>query len=451
MKQEIDLDQKLVLKGYWFLPSNAQNRVAGILTYYPNEKIILELIGCFGEYSLAIFNKRDDEDIIYGKTEDGKDITLINNIRSLKVNFSADFPIVRYTCNLMVIGRHIKDMEEKRNYWAIARIPELTLWSPPDALTTTLYLGKNKESVDHISLSFSTEYRSNKKIISHVNVNDITAIKIMQGVYYNGDHFAPVIKQYSYLEIRKKEKASIKDLLSDIFMYEQFLSLASLSIVKSSKITLFDRNIYRREGKKRSYREIYIIHAFTERKNLEQQSISKFRPLFDYTTIKDFYPVILRKWYNEPLELAPIRLHLISSLEKKQIYSSVDFLIVIQALEGFCRRFRSKKYRKEHGLPERDYSELFEIMNSLIDEFGDIDLIKKCKINIDAVVDSRNYYSHFMSKKDKPNALEGLELYDLTNRLRILLICCVLNLFGFTNGQIDEILKKSTSKVLQLK
>ena len=50
-----------------------------------------------------------------------------------------------------------------------------------------------------------------------------------------------------------------------------------------------------------------------------------------------------------------IRCHLITSLEKKQLYGSVDFLIVIQALEGFCRRFRSRKYRKTHGLPERDY------------------------------------------------------------------------------------------------
>lgn len=451
MKQKIDLDQKLELKGYWYLPTDPQNRVAGILTYYPNEKIMLELIGCFGEYTLAIFNKRDEEEIIYGRTEDGKDVTLINNIRALKVNFSADFPIVRYTCNFMVIGRHIKGLDEKRNYWATARMPELTLWSPPGALTTTLLFGKNKDSVDHVCLSFSTEYRSRKNIICHVNVNDNTSIKIMKGVYYNGDHLAPVVKQYSYLEVRKKEKSSIKELLTDIFVYEQFLSLATLSITKSSKITLFDRNIYQQEGKKRFYREIHIIHAFTEMKNLEQQTITKFRPLFDYAAIKDFYPEILRKWYNEPLELAPIRSHLISSLEKKQVYSSVDFLIVIQALEGFCRRFRSKKYRKEHGLPERDYSELFEIMNSLIDEFGDIDLIKKCEINIDAVVDSRNYYSHFMPMKDKPNTLDGFELYDLTTRLRILLICCVLNLFGFTNIQINEILKKSNSKVLQLK
>lgn len=123
---------------------------------------------------------------------------------------------------------------------------------------------------------------------------------------------------------------------------------------------------------------------------------------------------------------------------------------MVQALEGFCRRFRSRKYRKEHSLPERDYSDLFAMMGSLLDEFGDIELIQKCKIDKEAVVDSRNYYSHFMPKDKDSKALDGFELYELTMRLRILLICCVLSLYGFENSRINEIMKKSHSKVLEL-
>ena len=447
--EAIDLDQELEYKGYWYLPPNPDNRVAGVLKYYPNEKILLELLGCFGEYSLAIFTESGDEAIIYGRTADGKDITLLNNFRSLKINTGADFPLVRYTCNFMVIGSHVKGLDEKRNYWATARIPELTLWCQPEALTTTMLFGKNK-STERINVSFSTEFRSRKDVISRIKVSDNTAINIKRGVRYNGDHFAPEIEQYSYLEIRKKEKSSIKEILTDIFMFEQFLSLAMLSVVKCSRITLFDKNKYQQIESTRLYREIHIIHAFKERKNLQAPSSKAFRHLFDYKAIKDVYPEILKKWYNEPIELAPIRYHLISSLEKKQCYSSVDFLIIIQALEGFCRRFRSKKYRKEYVLPDSDYSDLFAMMGSLLSEFGDIELIKKCEIDKDAAVDSRNYYSHFMPKQKDKKVLDGIELYELTIRLRILLICCTLNLFGFTNERINEILKKSDSKVLEL-
>lgn len=261
---------------------------------------------------------------------------------------------------------------------------------------------------------------------------------------------APEVEQFSYLEIRKKEKSSIREIVSDIFMFEQFLSLATLSIVKSSKITLFDKNTYQQIGGTRLYREIHFIHALRERNNLQSAESKMFRNLFDYSDIKDFYPAIVRKWYNEPIELAPIRDHLINSLEKKHSYGSVDFLIVIQALEGFCRRFRSRKYRKEHGLPERDYSDLYAMMGSLLDEFGDIELILKCNIDKDSVVDSRNYYSHFMPKQKDSKTLDGYDLYELTMRLRILLICCVLSLYGFDNERINEILNKSDSNVLQL-
>ena len=446
---KIDLDQKLEYKGYWWLPSDPDNRVAGVLTYYPNEKIVLELLGCFGEYSLAILTGTDQEDVIYGKTAESKEITLLNNIRSLKLNFSADFPIVRYTCNYMVIGKHVKGLDEKRSYWATARIPELSLWCQPKAITTTFQFDKNNNS-KMINLSFSTEFRSRKDIINSVKVNENTTVKIKKAVRYKGDHFAPEVEQYSYLEIRKKGKTSIKEIVSDIFMFEQFLSLATLSIVKSSKITLFDKSTYQQEVGTRFYREIHFIHAFRERNNLQSVDSKMFRNLFDYSTIKDVYPEIITKWFNEPMELAPIRYHLISSLEKKHLYGSVDFLIVIQALEGFCRRFRSKKYRKAHGLPERDYSELLPIMGSLLDEFGDIELIQKCKIDKEAVVDSRNYYSHFMPKQKDSKELDGIELYDLTMRLRILLICCVLSLYGFDNCRINEIMKESHSGVLEL-
>ena len=447
--ENIDLDHKLEYKGYWWLPSDPDNKVAGVLTYYPNEKIVLELLGCFGEYSLAILTGNDQEDIIYGKTAENKEITLINNIRALKLNFSADFPIVRYTCNYMVIGKHVKGLDEKRSYWATAGIPELTYWCQPEAITTTMFFDKKNNS-KMTNLSFSTEFRSGKDILNSVKVNENTTVKIKRAVRYNGDHFAPEVEQYSCLEIRKKGMTSIKEIVSDIFMFEQFLSLATLSIVKSSKITLYDKSTYQQEGKTRFYREIHFIHAFRERNNLLSSESKMFKNLFDYSAIKDVYPEIITKWYNEPIELAPIRYHLISSLEKKLLYGSVDFLIVVQALEGFCRRFRSRKYRQEHSLPERDYSDLFAMMGSLLDEFGDIELIQKCKIDKEAVVDSRNYYSHFMPKDKDSKALDGFELYELTMRLRILLICCVLSLYGFENSRINEIMKGSHSKVLEL-
>lgn len=47
MSKTINLDEKLECKGYWWLPNNPNETVAGVLTYIPDEKILLELIGAF--------------------------------------------------------------------------------------------------------------------------------------------------------------------------------------------------------------------------------------------------------------------------------------------------------------------------------------------------------------------------------------------------------------------
>lgn len=72
--EKIDLDQKLEYKGYWYLPSASDDRVAGVLTYHPNEKIVLELMGCFGEYSWSILTKKKEEPIILGRSADRKSV-----------------------------------------------------------------------------------------------------------------------------------------------------------------------------------------------------------------------------------------------------------------------------------------------------------------------------------------------------------------------------------------
>ncbi len=450
MKTTIDLDHKIEYKGYWFLPNDPGNAVAGILTYYPNEKILLELIGCFGEVSFELFNKSVTEDIIYGKTDDAKEITLLQSFRSLQLNFDAEFPIVRYTSSCMIIGKFINSLDEKCQYSLIASIPELSLWCQPNALHSLMRFDKKGNS-NRIELSFSTGFQSKETTIDSTAIDSNTTIKIKQGVFYDGDYLEPKIRQHSYLEICKKKKCSLRELFSNLFMYEQFLSLATLSIVKCSKIMLKDKKLFQQIENAKFYREIYVIRPFSERKNLQSIKSKSFKFLFDYSTIKNSYSSVLQKWYNEPEELAPIRFHLIGSLEKRQVHSSIDFIVLIQALEGFYRRFRNRKYRKKHNMPDENYSKLFPMLESLINEFSDIDLIKQCNINIDAVVDSRIYFSHFMPKSPNSKAIDGWELYEQTIRIRILLICCVLSLFGFTNKQINEIFTKSDSDVLKLK
>ena len=58
MSRSINLEQKLEYKGYWYLPLSPDNKVAGILTYCPDEKITLELIGGFDDSLNSLFSNK---------------------------------------------------------------------------------------------------------------------------------------------------------------------------------------------------------------------------------------------------------------------------------------------------------------------------------------------------------------------------------------------------------
>lgn len=48
MGKTINFNEKLECKGYWWLPNNPNETIAGVLTYIPNEKILL-VICCINE------------------------------------------------------------------------------------------------------------------------------------------------------------------------------------------------------------------------------------------------------------------------------------------------------------------------------------------------------------------------------------------------------------------
>jgi hypothetical protein len=72
-----------------------------------------------------------------------------------------------------------------------------------------------------------------------------------------------------------------------------------------------------------------------DHKSLNGKISNKFSEyLFNYNTIKESFPDVIRKWYAED-KLAPVRAHLIDSINHKVVFTPNDFLIVIQAIEGY--------------------------------------------------------------------------------------------------------------------
>lgn len=447
----INLDKKLEYKGYWYLPSNPTVKVAGILTYFPNEKIRLELFGSFKE-SLSYVLENSEEPIIHGITSDAKDITLIRCFQGANLNISAEFPLIHYTCQCLLIGKHLQSPDDKCFNKAHVRIPELSCWCPPHCVKESLLSNNSDLSFSCLSINANLATDSAENLISEVGIDHNTNIRIKQSVNCAHTNFNQklVIEQYTYIEICKNNVVSLKNILNDICRYEEFLSLATLNIVKCSEITLYDDCTYDEYNGHRLCTPIYVICPIQERQFLDNNEKSH-EYLFTYTTIQELYPRIIQHWYNATDELAPIRKHLIDSLERKRIYSSIDFLIIVQAIEGYWKRFKDESYVKTH----KDSSEkktqntsLKMLLTELKREFDDVKIIHQIEIDFDAVVHSRHYYSHFMPAHEKPKKLEGWALIEIARKLQLLLVCCVLSFVGFENSQIDSIFRNSNSKLL---
>ncbi len=410
-------------KGFWFLPDKPTIRVAGVLYFKANDSIKLELIGGFDSELTEIIKSKTVE-IIYGVTSKAEKITLFNCFPSYSLNFSSDHPLVKYSCQYLIVGKHLQSMDDGTFNKIRVEMSSLYNWIPAGIIKHSISFLEEGKLKANFSLSQNDNWgkrvESDKFIISFLSSFQIKSrVENKQTMIEN-----------TFFEISKKNmKSSFIELLTSVNIFKQFLSLASLSSIDYLKIELFDSEDYQqiKSGKK-------IFHPtsllYIDRNNNYRTSKNDSKYLFKYEDIKNQYANIIKKWYDVKNELAPIRNHLIESILQKRIFTSLDFLILVQALEGFHRRFIENKR-----------TSLNNRVTFFTLKFSDILKVNLSKKDILSVVASRDYYSHFFEEKE--NVLDGIELYHLSEKLRILLICCVLSLIGFENEQINLLINKN--------
>lgn len=429
------LEEAFEFKGYWWLPSAPDSKVAGVLSYKPGERITLELIGSFSNENDAVvsFINKKDESVIHGQLENAKKITLLQCYPSGNVNLSNFFPIIRYTCIYCFIGRLYSGMDDEGDFRIDAHFPELSYWCHPGMLRESFMEDKEHKGM---IISFSFDANMGGKLIDEVELDDGIKIALKGGASLNGDHarLNNGIGQSSWVEISSRDRISFNKLLSCVYKFEEFLSLATMRVAEVSEMTFYDEEYYQEieEGRK-IHHAISFISSHWRGKDTEKVDTVRF--LFGYDDIKERFGVLMRAWYADKNDMYPVRNNLVDSLEKKRVFSNMDFLILARALDGYCIR---SKYK----------GSITNRMKAVLEKYSDVTKIKRDNINIDELVDSRDYYAHFMPRARKKNVLDGFELHALTKKVRRLVICCVLSDLGYDNAAIDTIFKGSNSKYI---
>ena len=425
-------------KGFWWLPNTHEKKVAGILKYNQHQQIQLELIGTIQdeESIVDLFQNDRKVAVIFGIDENAKPITLLQCFGYASFNFSSEFPIQKFICQYALVGIHLAGMDTPRFSKAIVEIPNLSNWCRPTLISTTLSHSDNgPQKIDKLTIEMSLV----PIVRQSVNIDSNTKITLSESSIYSGEDLNPQVSQHTTLHIEKMNSASLNEILKNISLFEQFLSIAILEECHANKIILNTLDLFQEISENRKlYHSIEVLRR--EQFINEQLRTDKHQFLFDYTIIKEKYPEIIRKWYQESDIIGPIRSYLIENLKYKSSFVCINFTLIIHAIEGFWNRFRDKEYKVRNHLDKSKNIKLNTIITELLSEFSSIKQVAQFTLSADAVVDSRNYYAHFVFREQKRKSLDGLELLTITDELRILLICCILNFMGFDNSKINEII-----------
>ena len=423
--------EERLYKGYWWLPSKPEDEVPGVLTIKQDGTIVLELLGAFGLETEGISFDRKDEEVIYGRCYDSinhmKDISLMSCRSATTINFSSTFPLTRFTCRYAFIGIHAESINAPVFFEADVFIDELAHWCPPDNVQVVY----RDES---ITLSLDTE-RGDKSTICTTELVDGIKVSLAKTLSYLPDYPKVSIEQDTCLEI-KKEGISASQIITIVSRFEQFLSLATLhSSVEHSKMVLRSRERCQEIGKGENYYHPIELISYRYYSN---NAIKPGRQdyLFFYKDIEGDFEKMWNLFFPNK-QISQIWTNLTNSFERKRVYSSNDFLTVVQALDGYSIRFR-------------DSSSFLQQLKALRNEFSSISKVNLSDEDLMAAKDSRHYYSHILKLEDKEKrqALDGSNLFYLTRKLRVLLICCALNFLGLDNAKINQLLDKCNNSLI---
>ena len=423
------MDGNRIYKGYWWLPSAPDNQVAGTLNVEEDGDLHLELYGCLGQEGNRFDFERESDKVIYGRcyAPNGhmKDISLFECHSAIRMNFSSSFPITLYSCQYALIGFHTLSMKEHVFYEAHVSFDELAYWCPPKIIMTCY---------NESALTITFDYSDDNAILDEIEMENGLILRLKQGGSFQPDYPKVFIEQSTYLDILKEELSGL-DILEISRMFGSFLSLAMLYPVEHGIVTLFSRDCFQTtESGRRYYHPIELVtHLY---KSMSKKKIVQPDLLFKHEDVEDAFPQMYKRFCTDK-SIALIWSNLIDSLEKKRVFTSNDFLVVVQALDGF-----SIRYRKE--------GKFLSQLTSLREEFNDIKKLKLTSDDLMVARGSRDYYTHILKleNKEKKNALDGVQLLNLTKKLRVLLICCMLKFLGMDTAKINSLLNRCNNAIL---
>ena len=401
----------LIVHGSWWVPegnlrfSGSHHTVT--LTYTGTEPSVLEII--HEPKDGVISRKYMHYDVIWGKDAGGNIYTLFGAVMVRQHNFT----MTTFTISYILLGAHVTSLEDPCFDLCTTEYPYLREWAFESKIETSSNRGITSILLDN---------NPRKPLIESV-VEDGVRVLLWSHISTQQDRFSLHIEQTSFFDIRIPVKASISKYLSIISQFSQFLSIALFRQQYPNRITLNNKGEY--------WKCTLLFPVRESTVPLINNSLIKF------VELKGKMPEILKSWYDNYEQISPISHYLVRSLGTEP-FDTPDFLIIAQALDGYFKRFINKK----DGKDEKQYKKQID---KLLKRYESVEALRRCHIDSDVLTQSRHKYSHLIPDGEKgvEKAVEGRDLFWLTEKCKVLLTCCILDMLGLTIDEINMCCKQS--------
>jgi len=322
--------------GFWWLPSNPEDQVAGNLKFSNKTGFSLELIGSFSNFDVVSFYQEEKYPIILGIVTN-KLITLYNCYQK---NYHISYP--GFTTQILgarlaFIGHHFNNKEEIRFKKIEVDFTYLKDLSPL----------VHEFNVEDMPENFKDNYSIYTK--SFAIKNDIKAsitkgdIYIKQCIDSETKKSIININKSALIEIKLKQLFTLDEILKEyINPLKNFITLISNqpNFIEKLYVSLDDLPT-----------KIEII--FSTSNYIEKiKSVNEFNFLLRLEDIEQDFSLILQKWFNFYDDCYDIINLYFSTIYNSNLYAENEFLSLVQALESFHRRILDKcsSYTESHEL-----------------------------------------------------------------------------------------------------
>ena len=456
-------------EGYWWRPSDPDNKVPGRLLFSQAGENQLVLLGSFDGLKPGPFGQLDDEPRLHGVTKDRKIVTLDRCLGLGQAYNHPGFPVTTYRPHTLLVGAWYNSEEEVRFDEVYIRLTELDTWAVASGFGHEMYFDESRKDVTKLDVSYTPPPPI------EIPVDGETLLSIAWAWTWSG-------LQEVTTETRLGQAASFKlafaggetmeRCLEYVFRLRNFLSLAVGRPIRILSVTGVDVPAADAEPdpftKAPPQRQsIDVLYRLAGDHDEPKRQLRLDEMLF---TLADALPrleEIFKAWFEHHDVLGPVFNRYFYIVHNRYMAREIQFESYVRALETYHRR----KTRATDIPTEEHEARIAEILDSvptghrgwlenklaygnepslsrrLKETLGRCPMVTARAIGgsrgeqkgfVRKVVQTRNYEVH-LDPDNEQDAATGLEIVVLAYQLRILIESVLLLDLGFSDEDLEVI------------